>query len=468
MKNKNREQFKRLLKILAAFIIIAIFGRLYAQVWYGQYNSEMKDPFWFNGNILMVIIYIMVYVLCTNSFSGFRLGYYKITGLVGSQVLGILMTNAITFLEISLIGRGRLSPAPMIALTATEIVIAAIWCILFTKLFLGIYPPRKMLIVYGNSSAAALVQKMSMRDDKYVIEQAVSCDEDIERIKELVLKHEAVIINDIPSTMKNQLMKFCFDHDIRTYINPKLSDILTRGADECNLFDTPLLLLRNDGLSIDQQVIKRAFDIFFSVIGLLIASPFMLITALIIKLYDGGPVLYSQERLTKDGKVFKVHKFRSMIVNAEKHGAQLADKNDSRITPVGKFIRKTRMDELPQLLNILSGEMSFVGPRPERPELAKKYEKTMPEFRYRLKVKAGLTGYAQVMGKYNTTPYDKLKLDLMYIERQSFRLDMKLLLMTVKIVFIPDATEGVDGELVTTKRESHKIRPAEEVEKISE
>ncbi len=468
MKNKNREQFKRLLKILAAFIIIAIFGRLYAQVWYGQYNSEMKDPFWFNGNILMVIIYIMVYALCTNSFSGFRLGYYKITGLVGSQVLGILMTNAITFLEISLIGRGRLSPAPMIALTATEIVIAAIWCILFTKLFLGIYPPRKMLIVYGNSSAAALVQKMSMRDDKYVIEQAISCDEDIERIKELVLKHEAVIINDIPSTMKNQLMKFCFDHDIRTYINPKLSDILTRGADECNLFDTPLLLLRNDGLSIDQQVIKRAFDIFFSVIGLLIASPFMLITALIIKLYDGGPVLYSQERLTKDGKVFKVHKFRSMIVNAEKHGAQLADKNDSRITPVGKFIRKTRMDELPQLLNILSGEMSFVGPRPERPELAKKYEKTMPEFRYRLKVKAGLTGYAQVMGKYNTTPYDKLKLDLMYIERQSFRLDMKLLLMTVKIVFIPDATEGVDGELVTTKREAHKIRTAEEVERISE
>ncbi len=468
MKNKNREQFKRLLTFLAAFIIIAVFGRLYAPVWYLQYNKGMLDPFWYNGNILMVAIYVLLYSVCTNSFSGFRLGYYKITGLIGSQILGILMTNAITFLEISLIGRGRLSPMPMIKLTAYEIVIAAVWCAVFTKLFYNIYPPRKMLIIYGNSSATALVKKMSSRVDKYVIEEAVSCDEDIEVIKEKVLRHEAVIISDIPSTMKNQIMKFCFDHNIRTYINPKLSDILIRGADECNLFDTPLLLLRNDGMPIDQQIAKRAFDILFSLIGIIVASPFMLIVALMIKLYDGGPVLYSQDRFTIDAKVFKVHKFRSMIVDAEKHGAQLADKHDSRITPVGAFLRKTRMDELPQLFNILKGEMSFVGPRPERPELARKYEETMPEFRYRLKVKAGLTGYAQVIGKYNTTPYDKLKLDLMYIERQSFRLDMKLLLMTVKIVFIPDATEGVDGELVTTKRESHKIRPAEEVEKISE
>ena len=468
MKNKNREQFKRLLTFMAAFIIIAIFGRMYARVWYGQYNSEMKDPYWYYGNILMVVIYIMVYTFSTNSFSGFRLGYYKVTGLIGSQILGILMTNAITFLEISLIGRGRLSPAPMLALTAAEMVTAAVWGFLFTKLFSAIYPPRKMLIVYGNSSATALVKKMSMRDDKYVIEQAISCDENIETIKELVLKHEAIIINDIPSTMKNQLMKFCFDHDIRTYINPKLSDILVRGADECNLFDTPLLLLRNDGIPVDQRVIKRGFDILFSLVGLILASPFMLTAALIIKLYDGGPVLYSQKRLTEGGRVFKVHKFRSMIVDAEKHGAQLADKHDSRITPVGKFLRKTRMDELPQLINILAGEMSFVGPRPERPELAKKYEKTMPEFRYRLKVKAGLTGYAQVMGKYNTTPYDKLKLDLMYIERQSFLLDLKLILMTVKIIFIPDATEGVDGELITTKREKHRTRSVEEVEKISE
>ncbi|MGN0594426.1 MAG: sugar transferase, partial [Hominimerdicola sp.] len=188
---------------------------------------------------------------------------------------------------------------------------------------------------------------------------------------------------------------------------------------------------------------------------LIITSPFFIITAIAIKAYDGGPVFYSQERLTIGGRIFKVHKFRSMIVDAEKNGkAQLASKDDDRITPVGKFIRKIRLDELPQLINIFMGDMSFVGPRPERPELAAKYEKTMPEFKYRLKVKAGLTGYAQVMGKYNTTPYDKLKMDLMYIERQSFWEDMKIIIDTIKICFVPDATEGVsDTGPIETKRE---------------
>ena len=171
----------------------------------------------------------------------------------------------------------------------------------------------------------------------------------------------------------------------------------------------------------------------------------MIIVAILIKLYDGGPFLFKQKRLTIDGKVFEVYKFRSMIVDAEKDGvARLASKNDDRITPIGKFIRKVRLDELPQLFNILLGDMSIVGPRPERPEIAEEYMKTMPEFEYRLKVKAGLTGYAQVLGKYNTTPKDKLLLDLMYIEKYSLFLDLKLILMTIKILFMSESTEGVD------------------------
>ena len=462
MRNKNRDQFKRLITFFSSFLIIVLFGYGFSVIWYSSYNSEMNDPFWYYGNILMVVIYVFVYVLSANSFSAFRLGYLKAGSLIGSQTLGILLTNAITFLEISLIGRGRLSIMPLLGLTAAEIVIAIVWCLLFTKLFECIYPPRKMIIVYGNRSAQYLVKKMSSRVDKYIINESISCDEDIELIKERILEHEAVIISDIPSKLKNQLMKFTFENNVRTYLNPKLSDILVRGADECNLFDTPLLLCRNGGLSFEQRVIKRGMDVLFSVVLSVIASPFMLITALAIKLYDRGPVLYSQERLTENGRIFKVHKFRSMIVDAEKNGAQLAGKNDDRITPVGKIIRKIRFDELPQLFNVLKGDMSFVGPRPERPQLAAEYEKDMPEFRYRLKVKAGLTGYAQVMGKYNTTPYDKLKLDLMYIERQSLRLDFKLILMTIKIVFVPDATEGVDEKPIKTEREEHK----EELERV--
>lgn len=465
---KNKEQFKRLLIFLAVLIIVAAFSKAFAYVWYGYYNSNMLDPFWRRGNILLIIIYALVYVLVTRSVSGFNVSYLKTGALFGSQVLGIMVTNVITYVQISLIGRGRLDALPMMALTAAELAFAFVWCFCFNKLFTKLYPPRRMIIIYGNTAARELVQKMSNRQDKYIICSSISCDEDIEVIKEEILKHEAVIISDVPSQLRNMLLKFTLDRSIRAYINPKLSDIIIRGAEEFHLFDTTLLLSRNDGLTFEKAFAKRFMDLLLATAAFVVASPFMLITAVAIKLYDRGPVLYSQERLTVNGKVFKVYKFRSMIVDAEKDGvARLAKKHDDRITPVGRIIRKVRIDELPQLLNILKGDMSFVGPRPERPELAEKYEETMPEFRYRLKVKAGLTGYAQVMGKYNTTPYDKLKLDLMYIEQQSMLLDLKIMLMTIKTCFVPEATEGVsNSEELETHRQEHPQRAKEELDKI--
>lgn len=464
---KNKEQFKRILVFFASLIIILIFAWTFAYVWSNYYNKNMFDKYVYKGNLLLFTVYTFVYIIVTKSLNGFKIAYLKPMGLFGSQILGILATNAAAFIQISLIGRGRFTVAPMLVLTAVQLAVALVWCCVFSKLFSVIYPPRKMIIVYGNVNARELVQKMSNRQDKYLICESISCDENIELIKEEILKYEAVIISDVPSELRNKLLKFTLDKSIRTYINPKLSDIIIRGAEDFHLFDTPLLLSRNDGLTFEQKFAKRFIDLLLSVVALVIASPFMLLTALAIKLYDRGPVLYSQQRLTTDGKIFKVYKFRSMIVNAEKHGAQLAGQNDDRITPVGKLIRKIRFDELPQLLNILKGDMSFVGPRPERPELSAKYEETMPEFRYRLKVKAGLTGYAQVMGKYNTTPYDKLKLDLMYIERQSILLDIKIILMTIKTCFVPEATEGVaDSEMLETRRQEHPQRAAEELDKI--
>ena len=453
----NKERYKRILMFISAFILIVIFAQSYSFVWNDYYNSDMLDPFWHNGNILMTCIYIVFYAFFTKNFNGFRIGYLKWLGLWGSQVLGIVATNVVVFIQISLIGRGRLSVIPMLALTGIQILIAGAWSLLFTRIFTKIYPPRRMIIVYGNVNAQELVKKMSNRPDKYMICASISCNEDIEYIKEQISKYEAVIISDVPNGIRNKLIKFALEKSIRTYINPKLSDIIIRGAEDFHLFDTPLLLSRNDGLPLEQAITKRFIDILFSSIALAVLSPFLLITAIAIKCYDRGPVFYSQERLTKDGKVFKVHKFRSMIVNAEKDGvARLASQKDNRITPIGKFIRKIRFDELPQLLNILKGDMSFVGPRPERPQLAEKYTETMPEFNYRLKVKAGLTGYAQVMGKYNTTPYDKLKLDLMYIEHQSLLLDMKIILMTIKTCFVPEATEGVaDQQPLETHRQEH-------------
>lgn len=450
----NKESFKRILKFTAAFICIFAFSACFRVVWHEYYNSEMLDPFWHNGNIMMICIYAVIYIAFSKCFSAFRIGYYKWSGLLGSQVLSILSANIVTYLEISLIVRGRMGPLPILIMTVTQILFAAIWSFLFTRLYAKIYPPKRMIVVYGNVNAGELVKKMSNRPDKYIICASISCNEDLDYIKEQISKYEAVIISDVPNNLRNKLIKFTLENSIRTYINPKLSDIILRGAEDFHLFDTPLLLSRNDGPTLEQSFLKRFFDITFSFIALAVASPFLLITAVAIKCYDGGPVFYSQERLTTNGKIFKVHKFRSMIVNAEKDGvARLASQKDDRITPVGKFIRKIRFDELPQLINILKGEMSFVGPRPERPELAKKYCETMPEFNYRLKVKAGLTGYAQVMGKYNTTPYDKLKLDLMYIEHQSLLLDLKIILMTIKTCFVPEATEGVKEQPIETHRQ---------------
>ena len=177
----------------------------------------------------------------------------------------------------------------------------------------------------------------------------------------------------------------------------------------------------------------------------------MLITAVVIKLYDHGPALYKQTRLTTGGKEFKILKFRSMRVDAEKDGvARLSTgENDDRITPIGKVIRAIRFDELPQLFNILKGDMSIVGPRPERPEIAAQYEETLPAFRLRLQVKAGLTGYAQLFGRYNTDPYDKLELDLIYINKMNILLDLQIVCMTIKVLFQKESTKGVEEGQVT-------------------
>ena len=277
------------------------------------------------------------------------------------------------------------------------------------------------------------------------------------------------MLGDISVVDRTPLIKFCYGHSIRFYLLPKITDVILMGAEELHVFDSPMLLTREYSLTVEQRIIKRCIDVFGALVLLVAASPFMLLTALAIKLYDHGPILYRQVRCTQDQREFHIMKFRSMRTDAEKDGvARLAQKNDDRITPVGKFIRKCRLDELPQLVNILKGDMSFIGPRPERPEIIAQYLEVMPEFAYRMKVKAGLAGFAQVYGKYNTSPYDKLKLDLTYIENYSVMLDVKLMLLTLKILFWPDSTEGVETEQITALREERRKRQEGRDEKEEE
>ncbi|MBQ2135487.1 MAG: sugar transferase, partial [Clostridia bacterium] len=295
---------------------------------------------------------------------------------------------------------------------------------------------------------SGFIKKVASRKDKYIIDKVVNVSEGLEKIEELIESAQGVIIYDVHSEMRNKILKFCFKHDVRTYTTTKVSDVLVRGAERLHLFDTPLLLYRNTGLTIEQRFFKRLMDIIVSLVMLIITSPFLLISALAIKLYDGGPVFFRQARSTIGGKVFYIHKFRSMIVDAEKDNKpHPATERDPRITPVGRILRASRLDELPQFIDILVGNMSLVGPRPERVEHTEKYTEMIPEFEYRLKVRGGLTGYAQLYGKYNTSPYDKLQLDLIYIQNYSLLLDIQLILMTVKIMFMKESTEGFDEEV---------------------
>lgn len=447
---KKREQFKRLIKFSFSFVAVLLVVGVYFVVWTGYYNKIIIEfPFWRRGNWLMVALYAVLLVFFNQTYGGFKIAYLKKGNLIWSQVLSIFFTNVITYVQISLIDK-KLHPLyPILIMSIVQGVLISLWSVVFNWIYRQLFPAKRLLLVYGEKSAFHLEEKINSREDKYYLAGAVHISRGQEKIMKMAEHYDAVIIGDIPAHERNLLMKLCFQKSIRTYSVPKISDILIRTSTELDIFDSPLLLSRNDGLQIEQLAIKRAMDIVFSAIGLVMTSPFFLIIAILIKFTDGGPIFYRQVRLTKNGKEFTICKFRTMIQNAEKYtGARLASENDDRIFPVGKFLRRTRLDELPQLWNILKGDMSLVGPRPERPELAQEIEKEIPEFRYRLKVKAGLTGYAQIYGKYNTTFYDKLKLDLTYICNYSLLLDLKLIIMTPKILAMKESTEGVDDRKV--------------------
>ena len=444
---KDYTQYKRIIKFMSSAAIVAMEAGIYGFVWVTYYNRLLEFPFWRRGNWLMIAVYAVLLIFFEQMYGGFKVGFYKKWNVIYSQILALVIVNVITYLQIALIDKRFHSLTLMGGILVTEIIVAVIWAFAFQFIYSRLFPRRHMLLVYGERPIFHLMQKISTREDKYQICNIIHYEEGVDEIMRLADQYDAIIIGDIPAHERNQLLKRCFGQGIRTYTVPKISDIINRSSDDLNLFDTPLLLSRNEDLKIEQLFAKRMMDVVCSFLGLLISSPFFLIIAFLIKATDRGPVFYKQIRLTRNGKEFEIYKFRTMIQDAEKDGhARLASEHDDRILPVGRFLRATRLDELPQLINVLKGEMSMVGPRPERPELVAEIEKELPEFPYRLKVKAGLTGYAQIYGKYNTTAYDKLKLDLTYIRNYSFFLDLKLMIMTPKIMLMKESTEGVIDE----------------------
>lgn len=447
---EKNDRYKRLVKFGSSAVILLIEIALYYLVWTYYYNPRVLFPFWRRGNWFMAGLYSMILVMMHSMYGGLRVGLLQKKHLIYSQLMGLLAANACAYLMLAMVDRHWFPPLMLIVLTGADMGFVFVWATAFQKLYNILFPPRELLLVYGERSVYHLLDKINSREDKYILTGAIHIEKGIPEIMRRVPDYGGVIIGDIPCEQRNKILKGCYELGKRVYMVPKISDVLVRSSDELNLFDTALLLSKSGELQLDQDFLKRILDLVTAGVLLLLGFPFFLFFGLAIKLEDHGPVFYRQKRLTKDGAVFEILKFRTMRVDAEADGIpRLSGKEDDRITRVGAILRATRLDELPQVFNILRGDMSMVGPRPERPEIAAEYQKEIPEFSYRLKVKAGLTGFAQIYGMYNTTPYDKLKLDLTYIRNASVLLDLKLIFMTPKIMFMKEKTEGI-GEGRTT------------------
>ena len=441
---------KRIYSFLMSLLIVAVETGIVAYVEVVYYNTQLPKAFYFWGHVFIAVVYAFILFIFSAMYNGLKIGSFRMIELVFSQGLATLVTNVIFYAIITLLAYHFPPIIPLIIAMIIQCFCIGIWIIVATYIHRFLFPPLDVLLVYEGTTKDSFVSKVKTRRHQFKINDTVLATEDFDCITKKIDEHKAVMMWDVSAERRNVIFKYCYEHSVETYVMPKIMDIVLRGAIPLHIFDTPLLLVKSSPLEIEQIFIKRLMDIVISLILIVIASPFMLITAILVKAYDGGSIIYKQKRLTVDNKEFYIYKFRSMREDAEKDGvARLASTSDDRVTPIGKVIRKIRFDELPQLFNVIAGSMSFVGPRPERPEIAEKYIADMPEFTYRTKVKAGITGYAQVYGKYNTLPYDKLKLDLYYIENYSLWLDIKLIILTVRTLFKLDATEGVAAGNIT-------------------
>jgi exopolysaccharide biosynthesis polyprenyl glycosylphosphotransferase len=430
-----------------AAMLIALLA-VFAVVWWFFYPEA---TFWRAGNYLVLLFYLAVLTGFSSLYGALRIGVLRLGEVIYSFVLTLVVTNALSYTMFSLIARRLVNPLWLLAATVVQFLLAVAGAVQINRLYFRLYPAREVAVVYSQRALALnIIAKMAQNKDRYRVCVAISEEEGYDRIVSSIQNYASVMFCDIDENLRYKLFSHCSLEGKRVYVVPSFQDVLMRSSHLTQLFDTPVFYSKNSGISTEQAIFKRMMDVAISAVGLLLACPFMLIIAAAIKICDRGPVLFVQERLTLGGRVFRLYKFRSMVVGAEKEGeARLSSVNDDRITSVGKILRKIRFDELPQLINILKGDMSVVGPRPERPEIAMLYQETLPEFALRLRMKAGLTGYAQIFGRYNTTMRDKILLDLLYTENYSLLLDFRMLFMTVKILFMPESTEGVaDGAIL--------------------
>ena len=418
------------------------------------YEDRIYDTYNFRGNWLVILLFIVIYLLAASAYQVFQIQILRIQEVVYSQALALAVTDFVMFILIWLINLEFPNVLPMLLVYALQMCLAVLWAYLAHKWYFVRFKPAKTMVIYDMRKGE--VDKLLKRDGLEIRFDVVSIRHISEfegkNIKSMFKGIETVFLSGVHSHDRNQILKFCTEYDITTYVIPRIGDVIMSGAQRIYMINLPMMKVSRYNPAHEYRFFKRVIDVVFSCIIIGVTSPLMLVVAILIKRTDGGSVFYKQTRITLHGRRFQILKFRSMRPDAEKNGAQLSSgHDDARVTKIGRFIRRFRIDELPQFLNVIKGDMSIVGPRPERPEIARIYENKLPEFALRLQVRAGITGYAQVYGKYNTSPYDKLLLDLMYISKPNLGGDLRIMLATLKTVFIRESTDGIGDTTLNTE-----------------
>lgn len=435
------------IKAIHLVLTVVIFFISFLLFRYGNFTKI--DHYGFRYNYYVAILYGSLIVFFNRTYNAYLLGYTRIRLLIFGQILSQIISIALLYLMVSIAWNKFNNPIIFLPMLGMQLIIDLAWSYYGNFLFYKLSGKRKALLIYRNAIDKTRLGNIQGKPIEriYEIADELQYDGSFNELRDKLEGYDAVFVAGINSRCRNGLLKYCKEKSIQGFFLPHIGDTIMQDAKHVQAFDTPVLSVSRKELSPEYAFIKRVFDIISSGIALIVLSPLILVTSIAIKTSDGGPAFYRQTRLTRDGKTFEILKFRSMKVDAEKDGvARLSrGENDDRVTPIGKIVRRYRLDEIPQLWNILKGDMSVVGPRPERPEIAEQYYEKMPEFKLRLQVKAGLTGYAQVYGRYNTSPYEKLEFDLLYINNMSILVDLQLCFATVMTLFKKESTEGVTG-----------------------
>ena len=443
---KKTKKRKGAIRVRLIDSITAILNTLcYGLIWYMYYVPRLHMPFFRRGNWLIIFLYFLFYVSLSRFYGSYRISVSRTAELIYGQFLAEIFSTLFIYIVMLLINHRFLNPLPMLGIMVMEFFISYLWCKAVHKWYFKTFNKVKTAIIWDERPNLDKLVKEYGLDNYFDVQVTMRVEKSVSSDKFGLEGYDAVFLMDLHSHERNLIMEYCISNGISVYLMPRIGDTMMWGAKPTHLFHLPIVQVHRFEPAPEFLFFKRFFDIVLSFIAVIILSPLMIGTAIAIKVHDGGPVFYRQVRETKDGKLFELIKFRSMRVDAEEDGvARLSTgEKDDRVTSVGRVIRKTRIDELPQLFNILKGDMSIVGPRPERPEISKQYTEHLPEWPLRLQCKCGLTGYAQVYGKYNTTPYDKLLMDLTYISKPSIVEDAKIIFATVKILFTKESTEGV-------------------------